>query len=203
MLALTADNAMNNDKMVDFLELTIDNFPGQEHHVQCFLHITNLVANTLLRQFDAPTRNTGSLAGRAVISGNPETSDTELEKLTDGIEVEETEMIFADEGVEEQENVKDWEDARAYMTTTERANHDVTVQAVTKVLVKVSEGDHSQFKCSADGSSFPASQTLLCDYKLANSASPQVARVYGEVLSVEDKNATRRTYQMELDLRYA
>ncbi|KAI0745591.1 hypothetical protein C8Q76DRAFT_601559, partial [Earliella scabrosa] len=54
-LAVTCDNASNNDTMIDEL-LKAHNlgrqFGGQHARVRCFLHILNLVAKSLIRQFD-------------------------------------------------------------------------------------------------------------------------------------------------------
>ncbi len=40
--------------MIDELASCIPSFSGQAHHVCCFVHIVNLVAKSLLKQFDAP-----------------------------------------------------------------------------------------------------------------------------------------------------
>ncbi|PBK68118.1 hypothetical protein ARMSODRAFT_839630, partial [Armillaria solidipes] len=52
ILGLTCDNAVNNDTMVDALATCISSFPGQAHHVRCFAHVVNLVAKSLLKQFE-------------------------------------------------------------------------------------------------------------------------------------------------------
>jgi hypothetical protein len=54
ILGITADNATNNDTMVEELE---ELMPSQFSHVnrtRCFLHVINLVAKSLLRQFELP-----------------------------------------------------------------------------------------------------------------------------------------------------
>ena len=50
---MTCDNASNNDAMIQELEILTPEFAGFASHTQCFLHIVNLVAKSLLRQFDA------------------------------------------------------------------------------------------------------------------------------------------------------
>ena len=50
---MTCDNATNNDVMIQELETLTPEFAGFASHTRCFLHIVNLVAKALLRQFDA------------------------------------------------------------------------------------------------------------------------------------------------------
>ncbi|KAG1871907.1 hypothetical protein C8R48DRAFT_556663, partial [Suillus tomentosus] len=52
ILSVTCDNASNNDTMVNELSDLLEDFPGETNRTQCFLHIVNLVAKTLIRQFD-------------------------------------------------------------------------------------------------------------------------------------------------------
>lgn len=52
MLAVTTDNAMANDVMINELQELITSFRGQATHVQCFDHTLNLIVKTLLHQFD-------------------------------------------------------------------------------------------------------------------------------------------------------
>ncbi|KAI0079328.1 hypothetical protein K474DRAFT_1570087, partial [Panus rudis PR-1116 ss-1] len=52
ILAVTGDNATNNDAMIREMSLTIPAFPGEANQVRCFDHIANLAAKTVLRQFD-------------------------------------------------------------------------------------------------------------------------------------------------------
>jgi hypothetical protein len=54
ILGVTADNALNNDKMIERLAESINNFPGTANQTRCFTHILNLVAKSVLHQFEAP-----------------------------------------------------------------------------------------------------------------------------------------------------
>nr|GAT44897.1 predicted protein [Mycena chlorophos] len=51
MCSLTADNASNNDAMVDELETLVKGF-SKTRQTRCFLHVINLIAKSFLRQFD-------------------------------------------------------------------------------------------------------------------------------------------------------
>lgn len=52
MLSIALDNASNNDAMVKALSKLDNSFLGAASHVRCFAHIINLVAKTVLYQFD-------------------------------------------------------------------------------------------------------------------------------------------------------
>lgn len=62
---VTADNAANNDIMVDELGRRIPSFRGACSHVCCFCHILNLGAKAILRQFDAPKVKEGKILNDA------------------------------------------------------------------------------------------------------------------------------------------
>jgi hypothetical protein len=53
MLSLTADNASANDTMTRQLAKLIPSFGGEPTRTRCFLHIVNLVAKSILKEFDS------------------------------------------------------------------------------------------------------------------------------------------------------
>ncbi|KAG1869714.1 hypothetical protein C8R48DRAFT_577018, partial [Suillus tomentosus] len=52
MLSVTADNASSNDTLVTKLVDLVPHFAGETSCTRCFLHIVNLVAKSLLHEFD-------------------------------------------------------------------------------------------------------------------------------------------------------
>ncbi|TDL29000.1 hypothetical protein BD410DRAFT_702115, partial [Rickenella mellea] len=52
ILSITCDNASPNDTMTTELADLIDAFPGDANRTRCFAHILNLVAKSVIRQFD-------------------------------------------------------------------------------------------------------------------------------------------------------
>ncbi|PBK68153.1 hypothetical protein ARMSODRAFT_841952, partial [Armillaria solidipes] len=54
VLSITCDNASNNDTMIEALGDSADvpSFSGQVSRTRCFAHIVNLMAKSLLKQFD-------------------------------------------------------------------------------------------------------------------------------------------------------
>ena len=66
--------------MVDELSKLLRNFPGDVNRTRCFLHIVNLVAKQLLKQFDVPRKDTDSALDEA---------EKQLLDLAAGIDIEE------------------------------------------------------------------------------------------------------------------
>ena len=69
---------MNNDVMVQKLEEKVHNFDGVAAQSCCFLHITNLVAKSLMRLFDPKQKDLG---------------DGDLAELENGLQEEDVTMI--------------------------------------------------------------------------------------------------------------
>ncbi|RDX45346.1 hypothetical protein K466DRAFT_443634, partial [Polyporus arcularius HHB13444] len=52
ILSVTCDNASSNDTMIEELSQLLPEFQGDFSRTRCFLHILNLVAKAMLKQFD-------------------------------------------------------------------------------------------------------------------------------------------------------
>ena len=52
VLAVTCDNASNNTVIINKLSILVDTFAGTANHTHCFLHVVNLVAKSLIQQFE-------------------------------------------------------------------------------------------------------------------------------------------------------
>jgi len=119
--------------MIDELVDMLPNFPGQVNHCHCFLHIVNLIAKTLLKQFDVPKKDAESALDDA---------ERELLDLAAGINLEEM-VTVAEAGAgnkddEENNNIEGWVDEMALLSDDERAALCKNVRPVRLVLVKVS-----------------------------------------------------------------
>ena len=112
--------------------------PALSHgnRAQCFARILNLVAKSLLRQFD--------------IVKKPETDDDLIDEeresldLVEGLDAEELTSVTAaleagaeDGDVEDDEELEDWVDEVAELTLEERKNLQENICPVKTVLVKV------------------------------------------------------------------
>ena len=134
ILSITCDNASPNDVMVDELENLIEEFGGSAARTRCFDHVINLVARSMIQQFDA--RNVSN-----------KEADEELRDLAEGLELEEM-VTLAEKNVdngEDGENDDDGEDdcdvdpidECVRMTQVEKERLDESFRPVKMMLVKV------------------------------------------------------------------
>jgi hypothetical protein len=138
ILSITCDNATNNDTMIDELEALLTEFPGPANRTRCFAHIINLIAKSVIRQFDVPKAREGETIDEAM---------TELRALAGDIDVEEmlARAANSNEGEDEEhehehedeDGVEGWVDERQEMSEVEVMELDADVQPVRMMLVKV------------------------------------------------------------------
>ena len=135
-LGVTCDNASNNDTMVTELDYQIDEF-SEVNRIRCFLHIVNLIARVMLRQFDVNKRK--KKPGEEV---NDEWEEM-LKGLAKDLEEEERLTQTFGNGVTqddaEDDLVTDAEiDEALDMSAEELADLQAEIRPVMLVLVKVS-----------------------------------------------------------------
>ncbi len=124
--------------MTDELEALLPDFQGTFSRTRCFLHILNLVAKAILKQFDVKeVKDPEALVDEDV---------RELEELVKELEVEEAETekeLREAEGDDyeagnDEEDDESWVDEIGSLTAEEEAEFEEHVRPVKKVLVKVS-----------------------------------------------------------------
>ena len=130
MLAVTCDNATNNDAMVDELVERLPAFPGATNRVRCFAHVVNLIAKSLIRQFDVDADKEAAAQGA---------DERELAELTEDFEAEEAETQKEDVagGGGEQDDPDDEYNAMKELSAEERAEFEAGIRPVKLVLAKV------------------------------------------------------------------
>ncbi|KIK77115.1 hypothetical protein PAXRUDRAFT_167771, partial [Paxillus rubicundulus Ve08.2h10] len=128
------DNASNNDAMIEELEELVPVFSGLTIHTRCFLHIINLIAKSLIWQFDVKKQT----ADEALESGEA----AELVELGAGINEEDVTMIeednvgdIGDHADKEKDN--GWVNKVEELSEGERAELQCTIHPVKLALVKV------------------------------------------------------------------
>jgi hypothetical protein len=128
ILSVTCDNATVNDVMIDELADLVEGFPGGPNRTCCFTHVLNLVARSILKQFDIPNKAKEELDEKM----------TAITVLAGEIELEEAEMDSTqDEEVDDNLNEEGLMNVRAGLTPAEIAELDESVHPVRVVLVKV------------------------------------------------------------------
>ncbi|PPQ83573.1 hypothetical protein CVT26_004003 [Gymnopilus dilepis] len=134
VLSITCDNATNNDVMISELEHLLTGF-SKVNHTRCFLHVNNLVAQTFVRQFDAP---------KAVTITDPDDPNHELYDLAVNLDIEEKETEeallkdLAEGEVFERDDMDGWEDEMAALSQAEREVLLESLRPVKVLLAKVS-----------------------------------------------------------------
>jgi len=115
--------------MINELVNLLPSFPGQPNQTRCFLHIINLVAKSVIRQFDVTK-------GKA---DNSQKSNDALYVLAEGMDLEdlETQREKESSNGDADDNIDGWVDERNILSTANREALDVSVRPVKVVLIKV------------------------------------------------------------------
>ena len=122
--------------MIRHLEVLIDEFRGRKSQTRCFAHILNLIAKSILRQFDilrAQVNNDDATVALIELAGNIEFEEEEMDEYGDN----DNDNDNSDDQEEVMENTDDWVNEREAMTMEQLAELDKSVQPVRWMLVKV------------------------------------------------------------------
>ena len=127
--------------MIDELQKKSPEYGGRASHARCFLHMTNLIAKSLISMFDIKKRKNDSwLEDPKSVDG----LEKEIEELSENIDQDEQAMVAEMEGSNVKEGADDTEglvDIVEEMEPEERVAHEGHVRPVTLVLVKVCLSD--------------------------------------------------------------
>ncbi|PPQ84663.1 hypothetical protein CVT26_004180 [Gymnopilus dilepis] len=134
ILSVTCDNASNNDTMVAEMHERIAAF-NKVNRTRCFLHVLNLVAKALLRQFELPEKKDFDLTDeeRKVLG--------DIAELADGIQAEEDatrkeQEADIDGDDLDPEDLEEWLD-EIKLTPEEEEELRLKVVPITRMLVKL------------------------------------------------------------------
>jgi len=125
VLSVTCDNAAPNDMMIDELAKLLEEFPGAANCTHCFTHILNLVAKSIMKQFNLLKAKAGEVLDAAVQALTNLAGDIESEELVMG-----GDLI----GDKDNDGLADVHDG---MSEEEIVALDAMLQPVCLVLVKV------------------------------------------------------------------
>jgi hypothetical protein len=118
--------------MISELEYQLDDF-SQVNRVQCFLHVVNLVAKSLLKQFKVSNKH-----GETADAGEQELENLLAELAKDFEQEESVTQALDDADIEMLDDVDDLVDADETLTDAKRAKVKASIHPVTLVLAKVS-----------------------------------------------------------------
>ena len=117
--------------MINQLRTLLDDFPGPANQTRCFLHILNITAKSIIKQFDVPTANNDTVVDKAAQA---------LADLADGIDIEEREVYqrqdWDDDEVDDPP-LDAWAELRDELTEEQRDEIDLRIEPVRSMLTKV------------------------------------------------------------------
>jgi hypothetical protein len=137
--------------MIEHLATLIETFPGAANQTRCFAHILNLVAKSVLRQFEAPKANGKNIPCEAAKElaavsnelGDASDADEVFENggndVGDGMaddDVADDDVVDADDGVVDDDE-DGLPDERKRMSKEELIDLDKSVKPIRLVLTKV------------------------------------------------------------------
>jgi hypothetical protein len=131
--------------MVEHLATLIDTFPGAANQTRCFAHILNLVAKSVLRQFEAPkTKGGDKVMGEAARELAAVFNELDDEDEAEGSESGNNEAGSGNDDELEDDNMVDDDedglpDERDGMEEEELATLEDSVKPIRHVLTKVSQ----------------------------------------------------------------
>ena len=117
--------------MIAELAKLLDLFPGPKNQTRCFTHVLNLIAKSVIRQFDVPKAEQNETLDNRIQQLQVLAADIDLEEESTRNGVE----IGSDEN--EEDNVDGWIDEREKMSADDVEMLDESVQPVRFMLVKV------------------------------------------------------------------
>jgi hypothetical protein len=144
-LGITCDSASNNDTMIDELIDLLPNYPGAANRCRCFLHVVNLIAKSLLKQFKVPKKDVDTVLDAA---------EQELLELAAGADMKEL-VTVAERGLGNNEDADDmdgWVNEMNLLSDDESEELRQSIQPVRLVLVKVRVQFEIYCTCCSDGS---------------------------------------------------
>ena len=119
--------------MIDKLQQLLTGF-SKVNHTRCFLHVNNLVAQSIVRQFDVPTHSKMSIVDPTNPNNHLYTSDINHKEQ----EIHEALLRNAGmEEVEEDDDTDSWVNEMAALTEVKRKVVEEGLQPIKLLLVKV------------------------------------------------------------------
>ena len=119
--------------MIDEMKTLLTEFTGPAGRMRCFAHIINLIAKTVIRQFDMPTAKDKAAASEVLNELRTLAGDIELEEMIS----QASKSKDGDKDDDDDDNDEGWINEREDMDQWELDELEADVQPVRKVLVKV------------------------------------------------------------------
>jgi hypothetical protein len=123
--------------MIDHLATLVDTFPGAANQTRCFTHILNLVAKSVLRQFEAPKAKGGDVLDDAAKELAGIFDELEESEDGDGASRNNSGNDSGESDEHEDDNDDGLVDERDQMSEEELTSLEESVKPIRLVLTKV------------------------------------------------------------------
>ncbi|KAG6851495.1 hypothetical protein C0991_008591, partial [Blastosporella zonata] len=107
--------------MIEELGDLVDGYPGASSRTRCFAHIINLIAKSLLKQFDVPKKKTDDALYVEGLEDDNQRLEKELRDLSEGIEFEDFQTRKESKTDLPNDNVDGWVDEITLLEPEEQA----------------------------------------------------------------------------------
>lgn len=115
----------------------VAHFGGEPARTRCFLHVVNLVAKSLIKEFDLPKKKADEVLSKA---------EEDMRELATDIEWEDRITVAengdGDQNSDEFDNMEGWVDETSALTDVERKELQTHIQPIRLLLVKVCQIKH-------------------------------------------------------------
>jgi hypothetical protein len=115
--------------MIEELSEMIANFSGKPNQTQCFTHVLNLIAKTIIKQFNALTKAQKG-------SSRPESDEEVLEKLVEGMDMEEFDTQL-NAVKDKDDNMDGWIDKAELLEEDKQEKLNADVLPIRLIITKV------------------------------------------------------------------
>ena len=121
--------------MVEELADLLDSFPGAANQTRCFTHILNLVAKSIIEQFDVPKAQADRTLDEAAEVLATLAVDLDMEEAISRTTQDDNEPDNSERG---DNNIEGWVDLCDELSEEEKKVLDESLQPIRLMLVKVS-----------------------------------------------------------------
>ena len=130
--SIGCDSVALNDVMVEELKKLVEGFCGEAAWVHCFSHVINLVAKSVIKQFDVPKNGGKDVVDEALATLRGLVGDLEDDNPDDN-----DPSAAEDNEAEGDVNVEGWVDEQDVMVRADIEKLDAEVQLMCLLLFKV------------------------------------------------------------------
>ena len=185
--------------MIENLAQILPDF-SEVNHTWCFLHIVNLCAKSIIKQFDVVKKKEDEHLGEAACELQELAGDSELE------EQQTIETVNGEGGDESDKDMDDdvdgWIDEMVALSPAEHEGLEESIHPVKLVLVKVCY-QINLINLESKTYLFIAVENHIQDYQLLNYCLPHLVQTPHRTEDVQSDHALWCHNSVELDLRYA